>query len=223
MVVKGREWERVNRILVPTAGGPHAPIAAQLAMLLSESYGSQVTSLYVQLGRATPEQMEENRRRIAQTLAGLGFSHPPEQKVVIADSMVEGIVREAEGYDLVLLGASEEGLFDQFVFGSIPQQIAARASKTAVIVRHYGGPAEFWARKLMRGLYYAARHCHPPGSHYGRHHQGHSRAADHSRGVGGTGRLPGGRTRRVRVSGRQEWRSRDRHHALGSPLQPGDS
>ena len=153
-VVKGREWERVNRVLVPTAGGPHAPIAAQLAMLLSEAYGSQVTALYVQLGRATPEQMEKNRQRIAQTLAGLEFSRPPEQKVVIADSVVEGIVEEAKGYDLVLLGASEAGLFDQFVFGSIPQQIAARVPKTAVIVRRYGGLTEFWARKLMRGLFH---------------------------------------------------------------------
>lgn len=52
----------------------------------------------------------------------------------------------------MLLGASEAGLFDQFVFGSIPQQIAARVPKTAVIVRRYGGLTEFWARKLMRGL-----------------------------------------------------------------------
>jgi uncharacterized hydrophobic protein (TIGR00271 family) len=154
LVVRGREWEQVNRILVPTAGGPHALIAAQLAMLLSETYGAQVTVLYVQLGRATPEQVEENQQIVAQTLAGLEFSHPPEQKVIIADSVVDGIVREAEGYDLVLLGASEEGLFDQLVFGSIPQQIAARVPKTAVIVRHYGGPTEFWTRKMMRGLFH---------------------------------------------------------------------
>jgi uncharacterized hydrophobic protein (TIGR00271 family) len=151
-VAKGREWEQIDRILVPTAGGPHAPIAAQLAMLLSETYGSHVTVLYVQMGRATPEQMEENQQRIAQTLAGVEFSRPPEQKVVIADSVVEGIVREAAGYDLVLLGASEEGLFDQFIFGSIPQQIAARVPKTAIITKRYGGPTEFWIRKLMRGL-----------------------------------------------------------------------
>jgi uncharacterized hydrophobic protein (TIGR00271 family) len=74
--------------------------------------------------------------------------------VVIADSVVEGIIEEAEGYDLVLLGASEEGLFDQFVFGSIPQQIATRVPKTAVMVRRYGGPTEFWIRKLMRGLFH---------------------------------------------------------------------
>jgi uncharacterized hydrophobic protein (TIGR00271 family) len=152
-VAKGDEWSQARRILVPTAGGPHAPIAARLAMLLSEAYDSDVTVLYVQLGRATPEQMEANRDRLARTLNGLNFSRPPRQKVIIADSVVEGIVREAEGYDLVLLGASEEGLFDQFVFGNIPQQIAARVPKTAVIVRRYGGPTEFWTRKVIRGLF----------------------------------------------------------------------
>ena len=152
-VVKGEKWHEARKILVPTAGGPHAPIAARLAMLLSEAFGSEVTALYVQLGRATHHQMEENKQRIAKTLNGLEFQRPPEQKVIVADSVVEGIVREAEKYDLVLLGASEEGLFDQFVFGSIPQQIAARVPKTAVIVRRYGGATQFWSRKLTRSLF----------------------------------------------------------------------
>jgi len=151
-VVKGEQWKDAGRILVPTAGGPHAPIAARLAMVLSEAYDSEVTAMYVQLGRATHHQMEENKKRIAETLNGLAFGRPPQQKVIVADSVVEGIVREAEHYDLVLLGASEQGLFDQFVFGSIPQQIAARVPKTAVIVRRYRGTTEFWARKLGRGL-----------------------------------------------------------------------
>jgi APA family basic amino acid/polyamine antiporter len=152
-VVKGHEEVQINKILVPTAGGPNAAKAARLAMLLSESYGSQVTALYVQSGQATSEQTEENRQCIAQTLAGLEFSHPPEQKVISADSVIEGIVRESAGYDLVLLGASEEALFDRFVFGSIPQQIAARVPKTVMMVREYGGLTEFWIRKLIRGVF----------------------------------------------------------------------
>jgi len=151
-IAKGDEWRGAQKILVPTAGGPNAPIAAWLAWLLSEVYGSQVTALYVQLGRATPQRMEENRRLITKTLEGLEFSHPPDHKIVVADSVVDGIVQEAKGYDLVLLGASEEGLFDQFAFGSIPQQIAARVPRTAVMVKHYGGPTELWGRKLTRGL-----------------------------------------------------------------------
>ncbi len=151
-VAQGEEWEAAQKILVPTAGGPHAPIAAQLAMMLSQTYGSQVTALHVQLGRATSEQMEESRRRVAETLEGLDFSQPPEKKVIVAESVVEGVIQEAQGYDLVLLGASEEGLFDQFVFGSIPQQIAARVSKTAVIVRRYGERSEPWGRRVLRRM-----------------------------------------------------------------------
>ncbi len=153
IIAKGNEWKGAQKILVPTSGGPNAPIAARLAWLISEVYSSQVTALYVQLGRATPQRMEENRRLIAKTLKGLEFSCPLEQKVVVADSVVDGIVREAKDYDLVLLGASEEGLFDQFAFGSIPQQIAARVPRTAVMVKRYGGPTELWTRKLARSLF----------------------------------------------------------------------
>lgn len=149
-VAKGDEWSTAKRIMVPTAGGPNAPIAARLAMMISEAYGAEVTALYVQMGRATPQQMEKNKQFIARTLEGLDFSKPPEKRVIVAESVVDGIVQAAEGYDLILLGASESGLFDQFVFGNIPQQIAARVSKTAIVVRHYGGPTELWARKLMR-------------------------------------------------------------------------
>lgn len=152
-VVRGREWEQVNKIVVPMVGGPDAAKAAWLAMLLSESYGSQVTALYVQSGPAPPERMEEDRQRITQTLEGLEFSRPLEQKVLTADSVMEGIVEEAAGYDLVLLGASQEAPFDRFVFGSIPQQIAARVPKTVIMVKEYGGLTEFWVRKLIGGVF----------------------------------------------------------------------
>ncbi len=152
VVAKGQAWEEVKRILVPTAGGPRAPIAARLAALLSRVYQAEVTTSMVQLGRATPEQMQENRRRIAHTLEDLDFHRPPQQKVVVAESVVEGVLQEAEGYDLVLLGASEEGLFDQFVFGSIPQQIATRVPRTAVIARHFPARVESWGRKLTRSV-----------------------------------------------------------------------
>jgi len=152
-VVKGEQWKGAGRILVPTSGGPHASMAARLAMVVSEVYDSDVTALYVQHGRATQRQMDENKQRIAGTLSGFAFHRPPEQKVVVADSVVEGVLREAEDYDLILLGASEQGLFDQFVFGSIPQQIAARVPKTAVIVRRHKSPTDLWARKASLGLF----------------------------------------------------------------------
>lgn len=153
LIVKGTQWAEVNSILLPTAGGPNAPVAAQLAANFSRLYGARVTGLYIQVGRATPARMEENQAIVEETFADLEFPQPPEIKVIIAENVVEGVLREAESHDLLLIGASEEGIFDQFAFGSIPQQIVDRCSKTALMVKHYKGATEFWLSKVWRGLF----------------------------------------------------------------------
>lgn len=153
VVAKGDQWHTAKKILVPTAGGPHASIAAELATMISSAYDSEITALYVQVGRATSEQMEANRQRLEQTLNGIEFTKAPEQKIIVTDSIVKGIVEEAKDYDLILLGASEERMFDQFVFGNIPQRIAAQATTPAIIARRYGGPTEFWIRRLAHSLH----------------------------------------------------------------------
>lgn len=153
LIVKGKKWLKVTRILIPTAGGPNAPVAASLAAVLSDLYAAQVTGLYVQLGRATPTRMKENRKLVEKTFESLKFKQTPEYKVIVAENIVEGIVREAEHHDLILIGASEEGVFDQLAFGSIPQQIINQIDKTAVMVKHYKGATEFWLGKLWRGIF----------------------------------------------------------------------
>jgi uncharacterized hydrophobic protein (TIGR00271 family) len=153
-IAKVRQWESAEKILVLTSGGPNAPAAARLASQFARMYDSEVTALYVQLGQATPQRIDEKRELIQNSLKGIEFEQPPEQKVIVADSVVGGVVQEVTDgdYDLVLLGASEEGVFDQFAFGSIPQQIATQIPRTAVMVKHYGGPTELWSRKLFQGL-----------------------------------------------------------------------
>ena len=153
-IAKVRQWESAKKILVLTSGGPNAPAAARLASQFAKMYDSEVTALYVQLGQATPQRIDEKHQLIQKSLKGVEFERPPEQKVIVADSVVGGVVQEVTDgeYDLVLLGASEEGLFDQFAFGSIPQQIATQIPRTAVMVKHYGGPTELWTRKFVQGL-----------------------------------------------------------------------
>jgi uncharacterized hydrophobic protein (TIGR00271 family) len=153
LVVKGDSWKDIKNILIPTAGGPNASTAAQLGATLSHIYDAQVTGLYVQIGRATPARMEENEKVIQNTLDGFEFSKPPQKKVMVAENVIEGILQEATGYELVLIGASEERLFDQIAFGSIPQRIAARVPSNAVMVKRYRGATEFWLRRFLRGLF----------------------------------------------------------------------
>lgn len=149
LIVRGYNWKEVKSILVPTAGGPNAPIGARLASTLSLSTGAEVTGIFVQVGLASSSRMAENRRILDRTFQGLDFSKSPLKKIVQANSALAGILKEAENYDLVIVGASEEGFIDQFAFGSIPQQIASRAPFASVMVKGYSGAPEFWLRKVL--------------------------------------------------------------------------
>jgi uncharacterized hydrophobic protein (TIGR00271 family) len=149
--MRSEHAEPIEKILVPTAGGPHAQTAARLAALLMKALQAKVTLLYVQSRPATAKQMEENRRRIAETMAGLSMKPPPEEKVVIAPSVAEGIIQEAQEHDIVLLGVSNETLLDQIVFGSVPLQVAARVPHTALI-QGYRGLTGLGTRRLLHAL-----------------------------------------------------------------------
>lgn len=153
LIVKGDHWHEIQSILVPTAGGPNAPIGAKLASSLSQSFGAAVTGLYVQVGRASPRRMDENQQTIDNTFEGLQFHLPPEKKVISADNVLEGILKEAEAYGMIIVGASEQGFIDQFAFGSIPQRIAAQAPNASVMVKGFSGTPEFWFRKLLTAIY----------------------------------------------------------------------
>jgi uncharacterized hydrophobic protein (TIGR00271 family) len=151
LVVRIEEDRPLRKILVPTAGGVHAQVATRLALSMTQAFPAEVTLLCVQPRPATPWQMEENRCKIAQTLEGLTPQITIEQKVVLASSVVEGIVQEAQGYDLVLLGVSEESLLDRLAFGSVPLQVAARVP-AAALVQGYRGFTGVWTRRFVRAL-----------------------------------------------------------------------
>lgn len=56
---------------------------------------------------------------------------------VQANSIAEGVINlvQTEGYDVVVLGASREGLLQQAIQGNIPEAIASGVESTVILVR----------------------------------------------------------------------------------------
>jgi Kef-type K+ transport system membrane component KefB/nucleotide-binding universal stress UspA family protein len=108
------------RILVPTAGGPNALIAAQMAMRVARRSAHPIAMLYVERKTGL---MDRLTRLFGTSLEGKNLaSHMEELKRAAADCQVSGpsvrtitnrdiavaIAAEAEkGYDLILVGASD--------------------------------------------------------------------------------------------------------------------
>lgn len=146
-VIRDRGLSHVERILVPTAGGPNATLAAEIAIALAEEYGGKVTALYICRSGSEAE-VEHAQKVIDHTLAGLESDRPLDTRVLTAPDVVQGVLAEAEEHDLVLLGATREGLFQQLVVGNVPETIARGCSKTVIIIKRHAGPIRSWLRRL---------------------------------------------------------------------------
>jgi uncharacterized hydrophobic protein (TIGR00271 family) len=167
-VMEGKPLLRLNRILVPTAGGPHAPLATRLALLLAREYGATTETVYVAGPDATSEELATGRVYIDQTLSAMreqmkdltevgGLERveavPIESRVVSAGSVVEGIAQAGAESDLVFVGASDESLIDQVLFGTLPEQVAWACPSPVVMVKRFRGLRRFWLQRAWNALF----------------------------------------------------------------------
>jgi uncharacterized hydrophobic protein (TIGR00271 family) len=154
----------IKRILVTTAGGPHAPLASRLALLLAREHGATISGVYVVGMGTSDEEVELGEARIQQTLTAMrqqvadlpwagvysqaGDEFPFESRVIRAESVLDGIVQAAGESDLVLMGASEESVIDQVLFGNLVEEVARACSTPVLMVKRFRGLPRVWFQRL---------------------------------------------------------------------------
>jgi uncharacterized hydrophobic protein (TIGR00271 family) len=125
---------RLQRVLVPTRGGPNAAAAIDLALSLSPE--AQVTALYVTREAQGDVSLTLGRQHVDEILEPWADEPRVEGKIIQASSPVRGILSEvAKGYDLVMVGASHESYVDRMLFGNIPQTVAANSPAPSIVVK----------------------------------------------------------------------------------------
>jgi nucleotide-binding universal stress UspA family protein len=144
-VVKQRGSRDIKRVLVPVRGGPHAELALRFADAIATHHGGTVVVLHLVPPGITMAVRAQAERALAafikQHLRGKG-----EAVLREAPNVRNAILREAEKADLVVMGASAvpggDGA-DAYLFGALPEAIAARAKPSVVVVKTreaIGGP-----------------------------------------------------------------------------------
>ena len=154
MVVKAEatwpEADYVNQetlqVLVPAAGGPNAPLAMDLA--LNASIKCEVTVLYITHAFDDEARKTERENYLAEIIAPWADRPNLKTKVIEADDVFQTIIDESKNYDVTMLGASNENVINKFLFGAMPQKIAAANDGTTVIVKQFKGVSEFSLRQV---------------------------------------------------------------------------
>jgi uncharacterized hydrophobic protein (TIGR00271 family) len=116
---------RCDRVLIPISGGPHCRVALRWAKPLTESDDSIISALHVaqDLGE---ESVALGLRLISKAIKDAGVT--PEEtilpKVVLAKNVKEGLAKAAsDGYDLLLVGASNQGFIRRTLVGTLPDRL----------------------------------------------------------------------------------------------------
>ena len=137
LVFGGELSESLDRFLVPVSGGPNAGRALELALNLAERQGGTVTAMYVAVQQAgTEAQVREAEMRLRWML-GEHQDHPRLNiSVVPSTSASSGILEKAaEGFHLVLMGASQETVIDSDLFGEIPRRVALECRTPVAVIK----------------------------------------------------------------------------------------
>lgn len=127
-----------NSWLVPMAGGPNSQAALQLLpalLTIGDAPSVRLCQIFHPSAATTdPTVLEQASRYL---LRRRNFSSPLTTTPVKASSVCEGVVNlvQANDFDVVVLGASREGMLQQAIKGNIPAAIALRVESTVILVR----------------------------------------------------------------------------------------
>lgn len=153
LVFTGKIPPQIQRILVPVTHGPHSGKAIELAGLLAKSTGACLTALHVVPSGASEKEYGDASERAALLLEPLETVCATDLKVIRSDDVVDAIVQEAEGADLIVMGTAKESWLDRILFGRVPEQVASRTEIPLILAKARTGLARQWLQRFWDATY----------------------------------------------------------------------
>ncbi|QLG63959.1 amino acid permease [Halorarum salinum] len=129
----------VEEILLPIAGGPHAKFAAEVARAIGRATNAHVHVINVVAPDASNADRTEAREKLAAIRSTFDADANVDESVIEGRAVADTIVEMSSEYDVTLVGATREGLFQQLLFGAIPEEIGQRAENTVIMVKRSTG------------------------------------------------------------------------------------
>jgi len=167
-IVRYREHRPLRSILVPVSDGPNSRRAVRTAVSMaraSQNGPVKVTLLHILPVGARSAVVVRAEQTLDYVLEGVEHDLV-EKRLVEGTDLVDSIIEEAQagGYDLVVVGATEEPLFRNLLIGSVSGQIARRAPVTVVIVKRRSSPLHSFLRQTVLEPTTGAQTAKPDGN-----------------------------------------------------------
>lgn len=149
MVLKSVEGAKFRSALFPTAGGPHAQLAAEFLGDLADELDMSVTAAYVVPPDASAEAKAKAEGWMDEALASMDGAAKVDKRLLTSNSVPRAIAQASRDYDLLVIGAAKEPLFRQVLFGEIPEKIARESPTSVLVVKRYEGAVKSMLKKAI--------------------------------------------------------------------------
>jgi nucleotide-binding universal stress UspA family protein len=154
VVVRYREWRPLKRILVPVSGGLNSRRAVRLAVSMARAEqpeAAAITIMHVLPGGSREAAHVRGGRAIEESMDGIAGLEEIQidTRIVEGEDAVDTILEQSKGYDLIVLGASEEPVFRNFLVGTGPERVARGAEMTVMMVKRRSSPIHSLMRKAI--------------------------------------------------------------------------
>jgi basic amino acid/polyamine antiporter, APA family len=136
-LVRYRAYRPLGSILVPVAGGPNSRRAARMAVNMARGEADRpvkVTLLHILPLGARPADQVRAQQVLDYVQEGLDYEGI-DRRTLEGDDVVSAVLGAAQGYDLIVIGATAEPLFRNLLVGNISHEVARRAEVTVVVVK----------------------------------------------------------------------------------------
>jgi amino acid transporter/nucleotide-binding universal stress UspA family protein len=132
-VVKTDSPDETGKILVPTAGGPHADLSEDVAASIATAGDASITLLTVATGdRKDAESLLDAH------VAALADEEVNARAVVIEDDDIASTIVEyatENEFETIIIGAAGEGILRRVLFGEIPESVGERFDGQVIMVK----------------------------------------------------------------------------------------
>jgi amino acid transporter/nucleotide-binding universal stress UspA family protein len=151
VVVRYRQWRPLKKVLVPVTGGLNSRRAVKLAASMARNAVAdevQVTIMHVLPPGTNHRERILGQRAIEASQEGVEYPHI-ETKMVQSGERASAILEESKDYDLIVIGASEEPVFRNFMVGTLAERVARDAEVTVMMVKRRSSPLHSFVRQTI--------------------------------------------------------------------------
>lgn len=146
ITVTGVEYlDGIDSILVPIAGGPHSGMAIDVGLALARTNDASLELLHVH--EPGDEARNAGARILERGMDRATAYENVDRTLQESTEVHQTVLDRSSSSDVTVLGAPQEGLLRRFVFGTVPDEVVARADRT-ILTAHRGGVSDSWLDRL---------------------------------------------------------------------------